>query len=228
MERKKEWPKAVFYDSKATLFDWYPIWVEASKNITKKYGSEVKPDEFQKTWHKFLVMVNHRVAFGQYQEFTESLQESLVYACKYYNVPGNQEDVHFLTDLWDTVQPFPDAQTALSEQKKITRVLIFSNVETKYLEMMASKVNNFTPDFISTMEEARMCKPSPSAYYWVLKQNNLEIKDVLYCARPQWDVQGAKALGMKTAWLNRAQDKLAGVKLDYEVKDLHGITELLR
>lgn len=227
MENKSKF-KAIFYDSKATLFDWYPIWVEASKRVIDKYDCKVDADEFMDLWHKFLVMVNHRVAFGQYQEFTESLQESLIYVSRYYGIPSvDSGDVHFLTDLWDIVQPFSDAHIALAEQQSKTKVFIFSNVETKYLKMMASKVENFKPDFMSTMEEARMCKPSPRAYYWVLKQNNLELKDVLYCARPQWDVQGAIALGMKTAWLNRTGEKVAGIKYDYEVKDLHGITGLL-
>jgi len=132
-----------------------------------------------------------------------------------------------MIDLWYDVQPFPDSIPALNKQKEMTKILIFSNVETRYLDMMVNKLGGFKPDFMGTMEQARASKPSPRAYYWVLEKNNLEVKDVLYCARPQWDVQGALALGMKTAWLNRAQEKLEGVKTDYEVKDLHEITQIL-
>jgi 2-haloacid dehalogenase len=172
-------------------------------------------------------MVNHRVAFGQYQEFTETLRESLIYAFRYHNIPGNPEDVNFMVNSWNEVQPFTDTPPGLCEQKEKTKILIFSNVETEYLEMMVSKVDNFTPDFIGDMKQARTCKPSPRAYQWVLERAKLKVKDVLYCAAVQWDVQGALACGMKTVWLNRTEEKLEGIKPDYEVIDLYGVTELL-
>lgn len=227
MERKNGWPKAIFYDSKATLFDWYPGWVKASSNILKKYDSKIDDAEFMDIWHKFLVMVNHRVAFSQYQDFTKSLSESLVYSCRYFNIPGTAADVHYLTDLWNDVQPFAETAAEFRKQQEKTKVLIFSNVETRYLAMMVKKVDGFKPDFIGDMEIAQACKPSPRAYHWVLEKTKLNVEDVLYCARPQWDVQGAIACGMKAVWLNRAHEKLQGVKPDYEVADLSGVTELL-
>ncbi len=226
-QKKGKWPKAIFYDSKNTLFDWSTVWIEASQNIVKHYESKIDGEEFKMIWHKFLIMVNHRVAFGQYQDFTETLRESLIYTFRYLGIPGNPDDVHFMIDLWDQVQPFPDTISALGRQKEMAKILIFSNVEKRYLEMMVNKMGGFRPDFVGTMDEIRACKPSPRAYYWVLKENHFEVEDVLYCARPQWDVQGGIALGMKTVWLNRAQEKLEGVKPDYEVKDLHGLTKIL-
>lgn len=227
MERKSEWPKAIFYDSKNTLFDWSTVWIKAASNIVRHYKSNVDSEEFKKTWHKFLIGENHQTAFGGYRQFTECLQESLVYTFKYYGIPGRPDDVKFMLELWDEVQPFPDVIPALSKQKEITKVLIYSNVETRYLEMMLNKLGGFRPDFIGDMQKSSSCKPSPRAYHWVLQNAQLEVKDVLYCARPQWDVQGAMACGMKAAWLNRAQEKLEGVKPDYEVKDLHGITKIV-
>ncbi len=210
------------------MFDWSTVWVKASSGIVNRYGSNVSGEEFKKVWHQFLIMVNHRVAFGQYQDFTETLRESLIYTFKYFNIPGVPDDVRYMTDLWDEVPPFTDTLPALREQQELTKILIFSNVETRYLEMMVKKMDNFKPDFIGDMEKARACKPSPRAYFWVLEQVKLKAKDVLYCARPQWDVQGAIACGMKTVWLNRGREALEGVKPDYEVADLHGITALLR
>lgn len=228
MKRKTNFPKAIFYDSKNTLFDWSTVWVKASSNIVRRYESSVSGEDFKKIWHKFLVMVNHRVAFSKYQDFTETLRESLIYTFKYFNIPGVPEDVRYMTDLWEEVVPFPDTHAALREQQELTKILIFSNVETRYLEMMVKKVDHFKPDFIGDMEKARVCKPSPRAYLWVLEKVKLKAKDVLYCARPQWDVQGAIACGMKTVWLNRAEEELEGMKPDYEVGDLHGVTSLLR
>ena len=78
MESKSKWPKAIFYDSKNTLFDWSSVWIKASSNIVKYYESKIDGEEFKNTWHKFPIGENHRTAFGEYREFTEALQESLV------------------------------------------------------------------------------------------------------------------------------------------------------
>ena len=227
MGRGNGWPKAIFYDSKNTLFDWSEAWIEASTNIVNHYESNVGGDEFKNLWHHLLISENHRTAFAAYRDFTKALKDSLFYTFKYYNIPGSADDIKYMLDLWDAVQPFPDTVPALKKQQEMAKVLIFSNVETRYLDMMVDKMGGFNPDFFGTMEQAKTCKPSPRAYYWVLEKNRLKVDDVLYCARPQWDVQGAIALGMKTAWLNRSQEKLEGVKPDYEVKDLHGITEIV-
>lgn len=229
MNSNSTWPKAIFYDSKNTLFDWSKLWVEASTNILKHYGcSNVDGKKFKALWHHLLIGENHRTAFAKYREFTEALKDSLDYTMKYFNVPGKPEDVKYMLDLWDAVIPFPDTVPALKAQQEMTKVFIFSNVETAYLKMMADKMVGFKPDFMGSMQQAGTCKPSPRAYNWVLAKNNLKVEDVVYCAGPQWDVQGAYALGMKAIWLNRTGESLNGVKVDYEVKDLHGVTEIVK
>ena len=236
MERKSEWPKAVFYDSKNTLFAWDSIWIKACSNILKKYESNIDAEEFWRQWGKFITGENHKTAFGKYRKFTESLQVSLVYAFKFYGIAGSPDDVRFMIELWDEVHPFPDVLPALTRQKEITKVLIYSNVETEYLETMVNKLGGFRPDFLGDMDKSQSCKPSPRAYRWVLqnagRELNLELNfsDVLYVAGVQWDVQGAMACGMKAAWVHRPYRfpaELEGVRPDYEVDDLHEVTKII-
>ena len=45
------WPRAIFYDSKTTLFDWAWSWREAAERIAAKHGlSDV--DGFYEDWVK--------------------------------------------------------------------------------------------------------------------------------------------------------------------------------
>ena len=230
MKGKSKWPKAVFYDSKNTLFAWDSVWIKACSNILKKYESNINAEEFWIQWRKFMAGENHKTAFGKYRKFTESLKVSLVYTFKYYGIPGSPDDVRFMTDLWGEVQPFPDVVPALMRQKEMTKILIYSNVETEYLDMMVNKLGGFRPDFLGDMDKSQSCKPSPRAYRWVLENVGLEAKDVIYCAGPQWDVQGAMAFGMKGAWVHRPHrfcPEIEGVKYDYEVNDLLELTKII-
>jgi 2-haloacid dehalogenase len=155
---------------------------------------------------------------------------SLLYTFKHFGIAGSPEDVRFMTDLWNEVQPFPDTVPALTRQKEIVKVFIYSNVETEYLEMMVNKLVGFRPDFVGDMDKSQSCKPSPRAYRWVLENVKLKPSDVIYCAGPQWDVQGAMAFGMKGAWVHRPyrfSKEIEGVKYDYEVNDLHELTKII-
>jgi 2-haloacid dehalogenase len=233
---KSSWPKAVFTDSKNTLFAWDTVWVKACSNILKKNGSTLDPEEFRNQWSSFMSGENLKVAFGKYRTFTESLRISLVYTFKAFGINGSPDDVKFMTDLWDEVQPFPDTLPALTRLKEITKVFIYSNVETEYLTMMMNKLGGFSPHFIGDMDKSGLSKPSPRAYQWVLDNAGrelnmkLDFSDVLYVAGPQWDVQGAMACGMKGAWIHRPyrySPEIQGFPYDYEVEDLHGITRIV-
>jgi 2-haloacid dehalogenase len=230
MKGKRKWPKAIFYDSKNTLFAWDSVWIKACSNILTKYESNMDPEVFWRQWATFLTGENQRTAFGKFRKFTESLRVSLLYAFKYFGIAGSPEDVRFMTDLWKEVQPFPDTLPALTRQQELTKILIYSNVETEYLEMMVNKLVGFRPDFLGDMDKSQSCKPSPRAYRWVLENVGLKATDVIYCAGPQWDVQGAMAFGMKGAWVHRPyrfSKEIEGVKYDYEVNDLHELTKII-
>jgi len=229
---KRIWPEAIFYDSKNTLFDWDSVWIRASSKILEKYRrSDIDPLLFWRHWQTFLTGENHKVAFSKFRRFTESHKVALQYAYKCFGIQGDPEDVKFMTDMWNEVYPFPDVVSAFKEQQKYTKILIYSNVETEYLEMMVGKLGDFRPDFLGDMDKSQCCKPSPRAYRWVLEQVGLETGDVLYCAGVQWDVQGALAFGMKAALVCRPYrftGEVEGIQPDYVVKDLHELTEIVK
>jgi 2-haloalkanoic acid dehalogenase type II len=233
---KGTWPKAVFTDSKNTLFAWDTVWVRACSGILRKYGSSIDPEDFRAQWSMFMAGENFRVAFGKYRKFTESLRISLAYTFKFFGIQGSPDDVTFMTDLWKEVQPFPDTRDGLVKLKEMTKVLIYSNVETEYLDSMMANLTGFEPHFVGDMDKSTFSKPSPRAYRWVLETAgralNMEIDypDVLYVAGPQWDVQGAMALGMKGCWIHRPYrhtPEPQGMPYDYEVKDFHEVAGIV-
>lgn len=236
MSGKEKWPKAVFTDSKNTLFAWDVVWVEACSKILEKYGSGIEPEVFRAQWSMFMSGENLRVAFGKYQKFSESLRVSLDHTFRYFGIKGDPADAKFMTDRWIEVQPFPDTQPGLSKIQQFAKVLIYSNVETEYLAMMVNKMTGFRPDFVGDMDMSLCCKPSPKAYRWVLEtagkrlNMKLDFSDVLYVAGPQWDVQGAMACGMKGCWIHRPyrfSPEVQGQKYDYEVKDFHEVARIV-
>src|SRR4030067_2502738 len=150
MGTKENWPKAIFYDSKNTLWDWgRHDWTEVSANILEKYGiRNVDPKEFANKWHSTLVGYNHRNAFADYREFEFCHGDAVMDVCKIFGVPAKREDAKLMDVQLGKIKPYPDTIAALKAQQKLTRILIFSNVEQAHLEAMVARLEGFKPDFV--------------------------------------------------------------------------------
>ena len=223
----KKWPKAVFYDSKKTLWDWSGKWIESCEQLLKKYDSSIDPKEFKEVWNFYHTDFNHKGAFGANNSFQWNQQRALMHAFKYFNMIGDPEDVKFMESSWKDVPCFPEVEEELIKQQQMCKVFIFSNIETHYLNLLCNSFKTFKPDFVGDMQKANTSKPNPRAYYWVLEQVGMTVDDVIYCACPQWDLQGALAIGMKTIWLDRDNEPLTGAQPDHIVTDLCGVTKTI-
>lgn len=231
------WPKAIFYDSKTTLFDWAWSWRHASDDIAAKYAG-VNAAAFYEDWVVLFEGFQRRAAFNRYKDLTHHVVDGLRMAYRMHGIAGDPEkDVQIYLDLQARVEPFDDVLPAFQRQRALgVKIIVFSDVETKYIEGYVSKLNDFRPDFVGSTEQARVHKPNPRVYNWVLRQVGLEARDVLYCAAPQFDVQGALSAGIPAAWMRRTKGRLglknktfeAGdVTPDFEVEDCHQVTRII-
>ena len=232
------WPRAIFYDSKTTLFDWAWSWREAAQALAAKYRA-ADADAFFEDWVVMFEGFQRRAAFNRYRDLTHHIRDGLAYAYRLHGIRGAPDkDVEVYLELQSRVQPFPEVASALRAQQGLgVKVLIVSDVETRYIEGYASKLAGFKPDFVGSSEQARIHKPNPRLYHWVLRCTGLEARDVLYCASPQFDVQGALACGIKAAWLRRPQGRLGrknatfepgDVPADYEIENLDQLTAICK
>lgn len=237
MAIKGRWPRAVFYDSKTTLFDWGWSWATAAATLVRKYGSTVETAKFAQNWVRFFESHHRRTAFSQYTPVTQTVTEALMDTFNTFRIAGSPEDVRAYTDLQKDVGLFAETEAALQEQQDMgVKVFIYSDVEREFLDMYVSKFRKFRADFVGSTEQPRIHKPNPLTYYWVLQQNGLQPRDVLYCAAPGFDVQGAMSAGLIAAWLRRPVDGMLanqapsakGIPADYEIESLHDVTRILQ
>jgi 2-haloacid dehalogenase len=237
MAIKGRWPRAVFYDSKTTLFDWGWSWATAAATLVKKYGSSVDTAQFTSNWVRFFESHHRRTAFSQYTPVTDTVKEALVDTFNTLRIPGSPDDVSAYTSLQKEVGLFAETEEALQNQQNLgVKVFIYSDVEREYLDLYVSKFKRFKADFVGSTEQPRIHKPNPLTYYWVLQQNGLQPRDVLYCAAPGFDVQGAMSAGLIAAWLRRPVDGMLasqapsakGIPADYEIESLHDVTRIIQ
>lgn len=230
------WPRAIFYDSKTTLFNWAGSWRGAAAQLLKKHGAQVGEQEFVETWVRGFEGLHRRAAFFRYRQVTDLAREALNNAYHMHGIKGQADDIQTFLDLQAKVELFHDTEEALTNQQKLgVKVFIYSDVETKYLEMYVAKFARFKADFVGTTEQAGVAKPNPRTYHWVLRKTAMEPRDVLYCAAPMFDIQGAMSAGMIAAWLRRPEGRLSkethaagDLAADFEVESLHDLTRLVQ
>jgi 2-haloacid dehalogenase len=230
------WPRAIFYDSKTTLFNWAGSWRGAAAQLLEKHGARVDLQEFVETWVRSFEGLHRRAAFFRYTQVTDLVREALLTSYKLFGIRGGGEDVEAFLALQEKVELFPDTEPALSEQQQLgVKVFIYSDVETKYLDMYVAKFKKFVPDFVGTTEQAGVAKPNPRTYQWVLRKTGLDARDVLYCAAPMFDIQGAMSAGMIAAWLRRPEGRLSkethtagDLAADFDVESLHDVTRIVK
>ena len=232
------WPRAIFYDSKTTLFDWAWSWREAASAYLQEYKVDIPLDEFVETWVRSFEGFQRVGAFGNYTPITSvSVKSSLAQTYKLLGIAGSaEEDIEIFKRLQDDVPLFSDTEEAMLEQQALgVKIIVYSDVETEYLQMYLSKFKSFRPDFAATTEDAGLHKPNPRTYRWVLRQMGLECRDVIYCAAPSFDVQGAMATGMIAAQLFRGGEERLSKQThttgdlppDYEIENLHQLTRIV-
>jgi FMN phosphatase YigB (HAD superfamily) len=229
------WPRAVFYDSKTTLFNWASSWRGAAEELLARRGAKVPVQDFVEAWVRGFEGLHRRAAFYRYRPVTDLAREALLNAYRLHGIQGSPDDVEAFLARQEKVELFADTEDALTAQQRMgVKVFIYSDVETKYLRMYVAKFKRFKPDFVGTTEEAGVAKPNPRTYRWVLGKTGMEARDVLYCAAPMFDIQGAMSAGMIAAWLRRPEGRLSrethdagDLAADYEVESLHEVTRIL-
>ena len=145
---------------------------------------------------------------------------------------------------YDSLSTFPDVAPALKEIKKLSHIypVVFSNGT----QAMVSASVNKSPDLgpyasvfkdIVVVEEIRCFKPDPEVYYHLAKKvgkdpkSREDLGSMWLISGNPFDVVGARAVGMKALWVDRAgngwQDHLGEGEVGRPTKIVRSLEEVV-
>ena len=140
-------------------------------------------------------------------------RRSLDHALKEAGVSLQAAEIDALMHSYDSLRAFPDVAPCLSAVHEAPDVTayVFSNGTH---DMVSSSIQNspelmpYAPAFkgVVLVEEVKKFKPDPAVYRYLCKKVGKEGKegDVWLISGNPFDVVGARAVGMKAAWVDRA------------------------
>lgn len=216
----------LFFDVNETLLD-----LSAAKPAIAEALND--NDELVPVW--FAQLLHHSLvdgATGQYHDFGQIGAAALVMVAHSQGIQLSQDEAADIIGPAMTSLPAHDeVEAALKRLKQAGFTLVaFSNSAEaalhKQLRHAGLKSYFDTVLSVSTMKQY---KPFPEVYQWAVKTMNQDTHQCMMVAAHGWDVSGAKAAGLTTAFIERPGKMMypLGLQPDYSVPDLTALADTL-
>jgi 2-haloacid dehalogenase len=190
--------KAVVFDAYGTLYD-----IQSVATITEQaypgYGELItqiwRMKQLEYTWLRSLMR--------RYEDFSVITRQSLGYAIDCLGLAHDAEVFDLIMDKYVRLDLYPDALQALS-QLKDRKLAILSNGSTAMLNALVRNTGlDQVLDATISVDSKKQFKPSPEAYTLIESTLGTAPADVLFVSSNPFDACGAKAFGLRVAWIER-------------------------
>ena len=207
-----ERPEILKREIKALAFDQYGTIVDMQKGLTEavtpylaKKGWEGSPDSFVTWWrrtHFENSMIDALLDRGHtpYRQIGHRAVSYVMDRCK---IAYTQDEVRWLVSEIEKLQPFPNVAAALEQLRASGyKLAILSNGDRDMLKAAGPHIG-FAFDHVISAEEAGYFKPHWKTYSKAEELMGLARSSILFVANHAFDCIGAKAYGMRTAFIDR-------------------------
>jgi 2-haloacid dehalogenase len=204
--------KAVVFDAYGTLYDIQSVAAitdEAYPGFGEIITQIWRLKQLEYTWLRSLMR--------RYEDFSIITRESLAYTLRCLGLKNHPGVFERIMDKYVHLDLYPDAVEALDALKGY-KLAILSNGSS---DMLNSLVANTGLDRILnatiSVDSKKIFKPAPDAYTLIESNLGVAPANVLFVSSNPFDACGAKAFGLRVAWIERVTPEamaLACVKND--------------
>jgi 2-haloacid dehalogenase len=204
--------KAVVFDAYGTLYDIQSV-AYVTEQAFPGYGEIItqiwRIKQLEYTWLRSLMR--------RYQDFSAVTRESLAYTLKALGLKHDADVFERIMEKYLHLDLYPDAAATLAAMQG-RKLAILSNGSPAMLGALVR--NSGLADVLDatiSVDAQKIFKPTPDAYALIESTLGVAPADVLFVSSNPWDACGAKAFGLKVAWIERVTPQamaLACVKND--------------
>jgi len=215
--------KAVIFDAYGTLLRNEDLTL-IPRRIVADHGLSVRIDD---VWRVWIDLYSEATQLPPFRTLREIQGQILPRVLRRFGVGADAAPyVDLFFQVTTKVELYPETLEVLSALGHV-RSAIVSNADHEHLAAW-----NFTlpVEFVLISETVRAYKPHPLVFQRALEQLGLQPDEVLHVGDSDVDdVKGAKAAGLRVAWVNRdRRPRRSDVpQPDFEIPDLTGLLTLL-
>jgi 2-haloacid dehalogenase len=224
-------------EAKVLLFDQYGTIVDMQAGLTEVAAAflaerkvDIDPGKFVVWWrrtHFENSMIDSLCARG-HTPYREIGHRAVDIVLERAGVAHGSADVEFLVAQIEKLQPFPEVPAALEKLSHKYRLAILSNGDRDMLEA-AKPYLGFTFDATISVQEAGAFKPDHRTYAKAAEILGVGPSSVLFVANHAFDCVGAKASGMRAAFIDRRGRPFGQTphQPDLIVRDMGALADLM-
>jgi 2-haloacid dehalogenase len=194
---------AIGFDIYGTLVD--PL--EMNEHLLGIAGE--KADRLSELWRdKQIEYTFRRGLMREYEDFGVCTRQALVFAAGALGVELSEEDQEKLLEEYQNLRPFPDVVPGIEALKQEGRTLVaFSNGVEATARTLLDRAG-VLPHLhgVVSVDDLETFKPDPQVYRYLAGRLRRAPEETWLVSSNPFDVIGAKATGLKAAWLKRKPD----------------------
>ncbi len=199
------------HDVTTLLFDLYGTVVDMQSGLTevarpflRKKNWDGDPHRFVTWWRRthFENSMIDALCDRGHTPYREIGQRAVAFVMDRAGIDYSANEVRWLVSQIERLKPFADVLDALGRLKARYRLAILSNGDRDMLEAACPHIG-FDFDAMISVEEAGYFKPHFATYAKACEILNEKPSAILFVANHAFDCIGAKAQGMRTAFIDR-------------------------
>ena len=210
-ETLREETRVLAFDLYDTLLDRESTLVPALGEVLDSHGSDYDPDVLLRRYlaMHFRDSLIDSLIPGPHTPFKEINRRALGYRLEQVGVNCDDAEVRAVVRRWKDLDPYPDVDEALSALGERYELVGLSNGDP---DMLAAVRDNFDTDLdgVVSVAEAGAYKPHPASYELCCERFDVAPHEVTFVTAHTFDLVGAKAVGMRGAFVNRHGNPFGG------------------
>jgi 2-haloacid dehalogenase len=203
-EQLKAAVKVCMFDQYGTVVDMQTGLVEAATPFLRAKGWQGNPNSFVTWWRRthFENSMIDALLHRDHTSYREIGERSVAYVMDRAGISHTMDEVRALVDHIVRLRPFPEVPAALDRLRAHYRLVVLSNGDPDMLD--ASKQHHgIAFEHTISVAEANSFKPHVATYTKAAEIAGVRLDEVLFIANHAFDCIGAKAAGMRTAFIDR-------------------------
>lgn len=218
--------RGITFDAFGTIIDTgRAVLIGVANRVAADHRLPVSGDRFLERWDAHFFAADP----GEFLTLAEASSVSLAKAFLDFGVDGDPDPyVDLLERKWRRSRPYPEVREVLAALDRVRKAVV-SNADDALLKEILAR-NGLAFDAVVTSEACRSYKPASRIFEVALRELDIEPGAVLHVGDSlEADVGGARRLGMRTVWVNRAGETRRPDQpvSDFEIPDLRGLLDIV-
>jgi len=196
--------KVCMFDQYGTVVDMQSGLVEVATPFLKSKNWQGNPNAFVTWWRRthFENSMIDALLGREHTSYREIGERAVAFVMERAGIAHSAAEVHGLVAAIERLRPFPEIPAALDRLRACYKLVVLSNGDPDMLAT-ARHYHGIPFDQIISVAVAGAFKPHHATYEKAAELAGVQRDEILFVANHAFDCIGAKAAGMRTAFIDR-------------------------